>query len=142
MNTPTRDRHSIGFTAARNQLKSILDTSDKGGLTLVCRGSGSAAVVNSEMFRTFLISTVRPEVRVVHEDGAWAAFMPGLPFAAEGTTLDEAVTDLIDALRDYADDWQDHLHTASNHIGNWPLVQLIAASSDEQLTDWLTGAAT
>lgn len=79
-------------------------------------------------------------MQVVNEDGAWAMFLTGLPLAAEGTTLKDATLDLIDALREYAKDWEDHLRTAPNHRGNWALVQLIDSSTDEELDDWLTGS--
>lgn len=85
--------------------------------------------------------TVVANVQVVHEDGAWAVFMPGQPFAAEVMELAEALADFVDGLRDYAEDWEGHLHTAPNHRENWALVQLIDLSTDEQLTAWLTGSA-
>ncbi|MCW2642256.1 MAG: hypothetical protein JWP76_4562 [Dactylosporangium sp.] len=58
---------------------------------------------------------------------------------ADGATFDEAIDDLIDALREYAEDWQDRLLDAPNHGNNWGLVQLISLSDDEQLRDWLVG---
>ncbi|MDI3195826.1 hypothetical protein QK285_15600 [Pseudarthrobacter sp. AL20] len=65
--------------------------------------------MNTGLFREFLVKTVPAKGQVVNEDGAWAMFLPGLPLAAEGTTLEEATLDLIDALREYAEDWEDHL---------------------------------
>jgi hypothetical protein len=38
--------------------------------------------------------------------------------AAGGATFDEAVTEMADARRDYAHDWQDHLLNAANHREN------------------------
>jgi predicted RNase H-like HicB family nuclease len=111
-------------------------------LSIIERGESSASVVNTGLFREFLINTVPARVRVVNEDGAWAMFLPGLPLAAEGTTLEEATLDLIEALREYAEDWEDHLHTAPNHRGNWALVQLIDSSTNEELDAWLTGSRT
>jgi hypothetical protein len=58
---------------------------------------------------------------------------------ADGATFDEAIDDVIDALREYAEDWQDRLLDAPNHANNWGLVQLISLSDDEQLRDWLVG---
>jgi len=131
-----------GFTQARDSLKAILDSSDRGGLSTIRRPDrSSAAVVNSESLRRFLEMTVVANVQVVNEDGAWAVFMPGRPFAAEATDLDAALGDFVDALRDYAEDWEDHLHAAPNHRANWALVQLIDLSTDEQLIAWLTGPA-
>jgi predicted RNase H-like HicB family nuclease len=78
---------------------------------------------------------------VVSEAGGWSVFISGLPVAADGATFDEAVTEMIEALREYADDWQERLLDSPNHRENWGLVQLVSLSSDEQLHDWIVGAA-
>ena len=65
-------------------------------------------------------------------------FIPGTPIAADGATLTEAFAETVDALREYATDWIDHLSTAPNHAANWGLVQLIVLSSDEELVGWLS----
>jgi predicted RNase H-like HicB family nuclease len=140
MTSPTHERRTFGFADARRSLKTILDTSDRGGLSVVTRAGSSASVVNTDRFRAFLVRNTPAKVQVVNEDGAWAMFIPGLPLAAEGRTLEEATLDLIDALRDYAEDWEDHLRTAPNHEENWALVQIVDASTDEQLAEWLTGS--
>ena len=41
---------------------------------------------------------------------------------------------------EYAEDWQDRLLDAPNHVGNWGLVQLISLSDDNQLREWLVGS--
>lgn len=140
MNIPTHERRAFGFAEARRSLKSILDTSDRGGLSIVQRGDSSASVVNTGKLLDYLVRNTPANVQVVNEDGAWAMFMPGLPFAAEGRTLAAATEDLIDALRDYAEDWEDHLQAAPNHQGNWALVQIVDSATDEQLSEWLTGS--
>lgn len=140
MDTPAHERRAFGFTEARNSFKSILDRSDRGGLTVVKRGESSASVVNTEKLLEYLIKNTPANARVVNDDGVWAMFMPGLPFAAEGSTLTEATDDLIDALREYAEDWQDHLQAVPNHKENWALVQIVDLSTDEQLVEWLTGS--
>ncbi|TDQ48208.1 hypothetical protein [Actinorugispora endophytica] len=66
---------------------------------------------------------------------------PGFPVAADGASFDGALTEMVDALREYAEDWQDRLLDAPNHRENWGLVQLISLSSDEQLRDWLVRKA-
>jgi predicted RNase H-like HicB family nuclease len=122
MTTPTHERRTFGFADARRSFKTILDKSDRGGLSVVTRAGSSASVVNTDRLRAFLVRNTPAKVQVVNEDGAWAMFIPGLPLAAEGRTLEEATLDLIDALRDYAEDWEDHLRTAPNHEENWALV--------------------
>lgn len=73
-------------------------------------------------------------------DGTWSAFVPGLPAAGEGATLDRALADLIDALRDYAADWNDRLRDAPNHRQHWAIVALADRSADHELSDWLLDA--
>lgn len=130
-----------GFTQARESLKAILDSSERGGLSTISRPDRApAAVVNGESLRRYLALKVEPDIQVVNEEGAWAVSMPGQPFAVEATQLGEALADFVDALREYAQDWEDHLHAAPNHQSNWALVQLVGLSTDEQLTTWLTGS--
>lgn len=47
---------------------------------------------------------------------------------------------MIDALREYPEDWQDRLLDAPNHRDNWVLVQLVTLSTDDQLRSWLVGS--
>ena len=56
---------------------------------------------------------------------------------AQSGGLDEAVEEMIEALRDYAEDWAERLHSAPNHADNWGLVQIVGLASDEQLREWL-----
>ena len=78
---------------------------------------------------------------VVSEEGGWSAFVPGLPVAADGASFDEAIDELVLALREYAQDWNDRLQHAPNHRENWGIVQLVGLSTDEQLRDWLRGSS-
>ena len=94
-------------------------------------------MVDASRLRYFLASLCR-RAEVVAEADGWSVFVPGTSVAADAGTLAEAITEMVDALRDYAADWADHLSTAPNHAGNWGLVQLVVLSSDEQLADWLS----
>lgn len=73
--------------------------------------------------------------------GGWSVFIPGVPVAADGATFDGAIDEMIDALREYAEDWQDRLLDAPNHREQWGLVQMIELSDDVQLREWLVGSA-
>lgn len=94
-------------------------------------------MVDVERFRSSLAS-LHP-AQAVAEAAGWSIFIPGLPVAADGATFDVAVTEMLDALREYAEDWQERLLDAPNHWNNWALVQLISLSDDDQLRDWLGG---
>lgn len=133
--------HYESFTDARNHLKDILDAAAQGVPVIIRRDATRTAVVDADRLRDFLAKLNAARAEVVFEAGGCSVFVPGVPVAADGADLDEALTEMIDALREYAEDWQDHLNLAPNHRDNWGLVQLIALSDDEQLRTWLVGAA-
>ncbi|MGP4019743.1 type II toxin-antitoxin system HicB family antitoxin [Saccharopolyspora sp. 5N708] len=133
--------HYDSYTDARAHLKDLLDAAERGGVATVRRESARTAVVDVERLRHFLVSLVPSRAQVVPEAEGWSVFIPGLPVAADGATFDEAITEMIDALREYADDWQERLLDTPNHRENWGLVQLISLSDDDQLADWLVGSA-
>jgi predicted RNase H-like HicB family nuclease len=132
--------HYESYTEARTNLKHLLDAASDGRVATVRRETRQVAVVDAGRLRHALTHLVTAKAEVVAENDGWSAFFPGLPIAADGATFDEAIDDLICALREYADDWQDRLQAAPNHRENWGLVQLIALSDDEQLRQWLVGA--
>ena len=130
-------RHFPSYSEARANLRSVLDAANSGVVTTLERDHTRFAVVDGELLRSQL-ATLRPAHAVVTaEGGGWSAFLPGLPISGEGDDLDAALDDLIDALRDYAADWNDRLHVAANHEANWAVAALVELSTDEQLRDWL-----
>lgn len=131
--------HYDSYSDARAHLKDILDAAARGQIATVRREGSTAVVVDVERLRRTLLARVPSRAQVVHEAGGWSVFVPGLPVAADGATLDEAMTEMIDALREYADDWQDRLQDAPNHRDNWAVVQLVGLCDDGQLHGWLVG---
>jgi len=122
---------------AREHFKAILDAADDGRPATVTRDARRVAAVDADRLVHFLMQ-VRPSGAVViAENDGWSLMVPGLPVAADGATLDEAVEEMIEALRDYAEDWADRLRLAPNHADNWGLVQIVALASDEDLRTWL-----
>lgn len=132
--------HYDSYTDARAHLKDLLDAAERGRVATVRRDAGKTAVVDVERLRSALASLSPSRAQVIPEAGGWSVLIPGLPIAADGATFDEAVTEMIDALRDYAEDWQERLLDAPNHQNNWILVQLISLSDDDQLREWLVGS--
>ena len=132
--------HYESYTDARTHLKDLLDAADRGRVATVRRDSRTTAFVDRERLRYFLAVVSPSGAQVVAEDGGWSIFIPGLPLAADGASFDEALDEMILALREYAEDWQDRLIDAPNHAGNWGLVQLVSLSSDDQLREWLVGS--
>ena len=130
-------RHFGSYTIARTNLRDLLDTAHTGRVTTVARDRERFAVVDADVLRVQLAG-LRPSGAVVAaEGGGWSAVLPGLPVSGEGGDLDAALDDLIDALREYAADWNERLLDAPNHRGNWALVVLTELSDDAQLKGWL-----
>jgi predicted RNase H-like HicB family nuclease len=133
--------HYDSYTEARNNLKNLLDAAENGQVATVRRESATTAVLDAARLRYFLASVVPSRAEVVQEGDGWSVFIPGLPVAADGATFDEAIDEMVEALREYAQDWQDRLLRAPNHRENWGLVQLISLSDDDQLREWLVGSS-
>ncbi len=123
---------------ARAHIKDVLDGAERGDVVTIERGLHRSAVVDAALLRTALAQSITAHVRVGSEDGRWFAYLDGQPFASDGATLDEALTDLRESLREYAIDWHDHLRTAPNHSSNRALVTLIDLSDDEELAQWIS----
>lgn len=136
MATPT---HFPTLSAARAGFKDLLDAAEEGRSATVRRENRVAAVVDAGRLRSMLTETRPADAQLVAEADGWSIFLPGLPLAADATTFDGALDEMVLVLREYAQDWDDHLLHAPNHANNWGLVQLIALSDDGQLKAWLVG---
>jgi len=132
-----KEVHYGTVTEARAHFSALIDAAEAGVPATVRRDRRRAAVVDADRLRHFLVSVHPARAEVVAEAGGWSVLLPGFPIAAEGETFDEALYEMVRALREYAEDWADHLRHAPNHEQNWGLVQIIDLSSDEQLRDWL-----
>jgi len=130
-------RHFDSYTAARTHLRDVLDAAHAGNVTTLVRDRERYAVIDGDVLRSHLAMLLPSHAVVAAEGGGWAAFLPGLPLSGEGDDLDGALDDLIEALREYALDWNERLLNAPNHRGNWALVTLVELSDDTQLKDWL-----
>ena len=132
--------HFDSYTEARTHLKALLDAAERGRVATVRRESAVTALVDVERLRHYLAMLIPSRAQVVPEAGGWSIFIPGLPVAADGATFDQAVAEMVEGLREYAEDWQDRLLDVPNHRENWGVVQLISLSNDDQLREWLVGA--
>lgn len=134
-------RHFSNYTSARTNLRGVLDAAHAGLVTTVVRDGERYVVLDAEVLREELSHLLRSRAVVVAEGGGWSALVPGVPVHGDAATFEEAIADLIQALREYAEDWNEDLHTAPNHRQHRALVELVELSSDEQLRDWLLDTA-
>ena len=131
----------LSFTDTRRHLRDALNAAEAGVPVGISRRDSRVALVDVGLLQELLTSC--PQVQspeAVAEDGGWTVLLPGTPIAAEGDSLDDAVEELIVALREYAEDWIERLKHAPNHADNWPLVQLVCLSTDAKLADWIRGS--
>ena len=134
-------RHFDSFTETRTHLRAVFDSAQSGRVTTVRRDAERFAVVDAGRLAAQLMRLRPSRAMVVAEGGGWAALLPGLPVSGDGPTLEAAIADLIDALREYAEDWNDRLLDAPNHRDNWDLVEIVELASDDELRSWLLAAA-
>ena len=125
---------------AREHFKDLLDAADDGRPATVTRDARRVAAVDADRLVHFLTRLHPSGVQAVADADGWSIFLPGVPVAADGATIEEAVDEMIDALRDYAEAWTERLRLAPNHEDNWGLVQIVTLATDEQLRDWLLAA--
>jgi len=131
--------HYPTLRAGRDHLTDVLDAAADGRPSSMSRDKRTFATVDADRLATYL-RLVRPaRAEVLAENDGWSVFIPGLPIAADGASLDEALDEMVLALRDYAQAWSERLRLVPNHVDNWGLVQVIEFSTDEQLKSWLRG---
>ncbi|MGL5829966.1 MAG: prevent-host-death protein, partial [Angustibacter sp.] len=107
------------YSEGRAHFKLLLDAAHRGRAATVSRGANeTAAVVNAAKLRSTLAQLVPRPVTVAENDG-WSIFLPGVPVAADGDSIDEAIAEFLAALREYAADWQDRLYLAPNRENDW-----------------------
>ena len=127
------------FTEARAHLKELLDAAEEGRPAAVIRQDRSTVLVDRTRFVRYLMALNAGRVELVPDGDAWLAVVADSPISAEGDDAADAIDELIDAMREYAEDWSARLRLASNHEQNWGLVQLVDHSSDDELRAWITG---
>ena len=135
LSTAVADYDSVA--SARSKFKDMLDRSEHGHVVTIRRGNSISVLTSAERLRDYFAKTVSPRTKVFQEGGRWVVLLERRPFVSEGTTVDEALIDLVASLREYAEDWDARLSGAPNHEQNWALVQLVNLSSDGELLEWI-----
>jgi hypothetical protein len=108
----TTKAHLTSYSEARAHFKDLLDTAMQGRPATVRFNADRAAIVDAERLRAFLTVLHPSRAHVVAEAGGRFMFIPGVPIAAGGAAFAEAIVEMVDALREYAADWADHLAEA------------------------------
>ncbi len=93
-------------------------------------------VGGSEPARAHFEAEVREGIVISQFPAGWSVRFTEQPLAAQGPTRDAALASMIDELRLYSAAWPTLAETPE-HADNWPLAQLVAVSTDEQLSAWI-----
>ncbi|MGI9017592.1 MAG: type II toxin-antitoxin system HicB family antitoxin [Euzebya sp.] len=126
-------------TQVRDSFADTLDRAGRGLPVGIDRRLGVIALLPAgRLAEALRSSTLVPRPELFCEEGVWVASIPDAPVAAEAGDMEAAIDELVEALREFADDWSARLHTAPNHARWWALVQMVSFSTDEQLKNWVT----
>lgn len=134
------ETHSItrGVTKARDQFPSIVrGIEQREDWRVVERRDGYRVVVASYVELVATLSECRrfsPQVRKSAAGGVSIA-LPELGIHGEGSSLDDAADDLVDAALEYAEDWHDFLSKAPNHADRRWWVFLVEAAAVQHGAD-------
>jgi hypothetical protein len=93
-------------------------------------------VGGSEPAREHLEAEVHERIEIREHSVGWTVRFVEQPLAAQGATREDAIASMINELRLYSDSWP-MLAKTPEHAGNWPLAQLIAVSTAQQLSAWI-----
>ena len=131
--------YTISARAGREHLTDVLDAAAEGRPASVSRGQAERTQRSTRTVCRLSFDFVRPARRKFpRRTHGRSVFIPGLPIAADGATLDEALDETVLALRvTMQDAWSERLHRVPN-----PCRQLGPSAgrrifSDDQLKVWL-----
>jgi hypothetical protein len=129
------------ITDARAHLREIYDAA-AGHVPAVVRREADPAVavvrLDDLVHALQALCPLDPQTRFA-AGGRVSIWLDGLPVSGEGATLDDAESDLIGALRDYATTWVDDLRRYPHHEQEWAVVNLVLLSGDDGLRAHLFG---
>ena len=132
--------HFATLSDARSHMTDLTDAAMSGRPVSYARDGRQVAAVDADRLRDALTTLHPARAEVFQEDGAVGIAISELGLAVEGATYADALAEMVIALREYAADWSDHLLNVPNHANNWGIVQIIALSTEEHLTDWVRAA--
>jgi predicted RNase H-like HicB family nuclease len=125
-------------TDGRKHFSDALKAASEGQTVRVVRSGGAIVLLDGRALLGFIAKATPSKAVIAQDEHGYSVYLPDKPIAADGATVDEALDQMVEAMRTYAMAWHDVLRQAPNHAGNWGLVQLIELSDDDQLRSWLT----
>jgi prevent-host-death family protein len=104
------------MSEARRDFSTLVERASRGEWQLVGRRARAEVVLADAAEISALLAAAFPFAPDVFiEDESVGIYLNELDVHGVGATLEEAQEDLIDAVLEYVDDWQDDLRSAPNH---------------------------
>jgi hypothetical protein len=129
------------ITDARAAIADIYDSAGRNLVVDITREDDApVAVIRKDALVSLLHAkcTFDPKLHF-SDDGYVSMWLEGLPISAEGSSLEDAETELIASLRDFTQTWLEDLREYPNHRSNWALPTLVRLSTDEELRKLVFG---
>jgi hypothetical protein len=107
----------IGISEAARSLGSLADDVAAGHVRVIERRGGPKMVLTSLALQREMLGRCygfHPEV-LSGSAGGVSIWLPELAVYGQGESLDDAESDLVQAVLDYVEDWHDMLQFAPNH---------------------------
>jgi predicted RNase H-like HicB family nuclease len=123
----------------RKHFSDALRAAGEGQPVTVLRSGGAIVLLDGTALLGFIAKATPSNAVIAQDEHGYSVYLPDKPIAADGATIDEALDQMVEALRTYGAAWHEVLRQAPNHADNWGLIQLIELSDDDQLRNWLTG---
>ena len=128
-------------SVARAQWAQLLNGVEHGDWQVIRRFNERVVAVRAQDM-TDLLSLCCPfSPEVLFEDDGVAIWLPELEIYGRGASLEAAATDLLEAAREYAEEWDATLKDAPNHRAReWHVRRIQLAADDAALCTTLLGA--
>lgn len=129
------------ISQARAAISEIYSTVERHLVVGIQReGDAPVSVIRRDNLKEALraLSPLNPQVRFA-KNGTVSMWLEGLPISSQGSSFSNAGTELIEALRDYAQTWVEELKNYPNHNERWGLANLVLLSDDSELREFLFG---
>ena len=128
-------------SAARAQWAQLLKGVERGDWQVISKFNERVVAVRAQDMTELLARSCPFTPEVLFEDESVAIWLPEFEIYGKGASLEEAASDLLDAAREYAEEWDLTLKDAPNHRAReWHVRRIQLASDDAALCAALLGA--
>jgi len=122
----------MSFTEAQRSMSKVVDQVEHGEMVMFSRRQARFVIMEVAEAREAYecCYSFHPEVFFGDDDGV-SMWLPELDLHGEGDSIEEAQSDLLEAVGEYLEDWRDELRRYPNHASRRGWVRRLAMAEDE-----------